>query len=233
MDSTHDAELGVTPALLLRMPHVDEAMDSAGLEPASQSRPGVWGLKSEHGMPLNKRLTIDLIAPASVSGTGRRSADVGVHGRRSVSKTVGTELSLVDREWMKIESFDDPAASREGYVAGVAALICAKSFKISDRLDPTEIARNPQRFNSKDVTDLFRLMIAKDGAVVRAIFDIGDAAPEIADTVTEGKRRLLALYARDDGRWIADQVVSQWGEDVFSSSLSQHIVDKWLAAFTQ
>ncbi|MEO7022884.1 MAG: hypothetical protein ABI130_01440 [Leifsonia sp.] len=231
MDSTHDADLGVTPELLVPTPLIATVMDSAGLEPASPSRPGVWGLKSEHEKPLNERLTIDLIAPAAVSGAGRRSADVGQHGKRSVSKTVGTELSLIDRQWMTIESFDDQHAGREGYVAGVAALICAKAYKIHDRLDPAELVRNPQRFRAKDVTDLFRLMVAKPGGEVRAIFDQGVATPRISETVAEGMRHLIALNDRDDHRWLADQVVLQWGNDTITAEQVRHIVDNWFADF--
>ena len=231
MDSTHDADLGVAPGLLLPMPLLGEVLDSAGLEPASPSRPGVWGLKSEHNKPLHARLTVDLIAPASVAGPGRRGADVGPHGRRSVSKTVGTELSLIDRQWMTIESFDDQQPDREGYVAGIAALICAKVFKISDRLDPVELARNPERFKSKDVTDLFRLMVARNGADVRAVFDQGAARPEITETVTEARRRLLSLRAREGGNWMTNQIVLQWGEDVMTGEQAQRVIAEWFDAF--
>ena len=231
MDSTHDADLGVAPGLLLPMPLLDEVMDSARLEPASPSRPGVWGLKSEHNKPLRDRLTVDLIAPASVSGPGRRSADVGPHGRRSVSKTVGTELSLIDRQWLTIQSFDDQQPDREGYVAGIAALICAKVFKISDRVDPVELARNPERFKSKDVTDLFRLMIARNGADVRDVFDQGTATLEIAETIAEARRRLISLRAREGGTWMTNQIVLQWGEDVMTGNQAQRVLDEWFDAF--
>lgn len=231
MDSTNDADLGVVPELLLPVPLLNEVMDSAGLEPASPSRPGVWGLKSEHEMSIHERLTIDLIAPASVAGSGRRSAEVGPHGRRSVSKTTGTELSLIDRQWMTIGSFDDQEPDGEGYVAGAAALICAKAYKIADRLDPAELERNPKRFKPKDVTDLFRLMVTKSGPEVRRIFDLGATKPDIADSVIEGKRLLLALRAREDGRWITGQVLLQWGEDVMDGDQVQRIVDEWFDGF--
>jgi hypothetical protein len=231
MDSTHDADVGVTPELLLPAPLLEEVMDLAGLEPASPDRPGVWGLKAEHDKPLYDRLTIDLIAPASVAGNKRRSADVGAHGAKSVSKTSGTELSLIDRDWMSIESFDDEQPDREGYVAGVAALICAKVYKIYDRLDPAELARNPSRSKPKDAADLFRLMVAKNGDAVREVFDEGIATPEISDAVAEGKRRLLDLRDREDGRWITSQLILQWGEDVLTAEQSQRVIDEWFTAF--
>ncbi len=231
MDSTHDADVGVTPELLAPTPLLDEMMDSAGLEPANPARPGVWGLKSEHDKPLYDRLTIDLIAPSAIAGNKRRSADVGAHGAKSVSKTSGTELSVIDRDWMEIESFDNDQPSREGYVAGVAALICAKVYKIYDRLDPAELARNPARSKPKDATDLFRLIVAKNGVDVRAVFDRGIRTPQIADAVVEGKRRLLDLRDRDEGRWITSQVLLQWGDDVLSAGQIQRVVDDWFNGF--
>lgn len=231
MDSTHDADVGVAPELLLPKPLLDHVMDSAGLEPASQSRPGVWGLKSEHGKPLHERLTIDLIAPASVAGTGRRSATVGPHGRRSVSKTNGTELSLIDRQWLTIESFDNNQPSRGCYVAGVAALICAKVYKIHDRLEPTEFARNPKRFKTKDVVDLFRLFLTKNGAEVRRVFDQGLSDARLTEAISEGVSRLLKLRDREDGNWVTDQILDQWGEDVMSRDQIRGVIEDWFADF--
>ncbi|TQO20669.1 hypothetical protein FB472_2314 [Rhodoglobus vestalii] len=231
MDSTNDADLGVTPEFLLDLPLLSDIMDSAGLEPASNSRPGVWGLKSERDLDLRQRLTIDLIAPASVAGSGRRSAEVGPHGKRSVSKTTGTELSLIDRQWMEIDSLDS-TPNGEGYVAGVAALVCAKVYKIFDRIDPTELTRNPERFKPKDVSDLFRLMVAMDGAEVRGVFERGIANPDIAVAVVEGKRRLLALRDLGDGDWIADQVIRQWGDEVLERPQIQSVVYEWFTDFS-
>ena len=113
----------------------------------------------------------------------------------------------------------------------VAALICAKVFKISDRLDPVELARNPERFKSKDVTDLFRRMVARNGAAVRAVFDQGAATPEIAETIAQARRRLLSLRAREGGNWMTNQIVLQWGADVMTGDQAHRVIDEWFDAF--
>ena len=113
----------------------------------------------------------------------------------------------------------------------VAALICAKVFKISDRLDPVELARNPERFKSKDVTDLFRRMVARNGAAVRAVFDQGAATPEIAETIAQARRRLLSLRPREGGNWMTNQIVLQWGADVMTGDQAHRVIDEWFDAF--
>ena len=67
--------------------------------------------------------------PNFAAGPGRRSADVGPHGLRSVSKTVGTELSLIDRQWMTIDPLRRSAVrpwlfSREACWPGIGAQVC-------------------------------------------------------------------------------------------------------------
>ena len=229
MDSTHDADLSVIPELLVDVPLLAETLRDLELEPASPSRPGVWGLIAEHDLPFRNRLTIDLLAPASLSGKGTRSADVGVHGKHSVSRTEGMELALIDRFWMTIDSFDG-GESQDAYVAGHAALVCAKVYKIFDRLDPKELARNPQRYRPKDVTDLWRLMATSDGADVRDVFDKGEANSKISAAVIEGRRRLLDLHRRDDGNWITGQVLDQW-EGRFPAARVKSVVNDWMSAF--
>lgn len=229
MDSTNDADLGISPKLLLDTPLVSVAMEEAGLELANPSRPGVWGLASEAELPLRSRLTIDLIVPASVAGKGTRSADTGEHGKHIASRTEGTELSLLDRQWLELESFDG-GEPRSGWVAGHAALICAKVYKISDRLDPKELARNPERYKPKDIADVFRLVVASDGAAVRQVFEAGIARDNISAAVTEGKRRLLALASRDNGRFITGEVMQQWG-DTLTRDFVQQQFSEWFAAF--
>lgn len=231
MDSTADADLGVSPVLLVDTPRLDEVMSAAGLEPIHPDRPGVWGFTADEGQLTHQRMTIDLIAPASVAGGGRRAAEVGRHGSRSVSKTHGTELSLIDRQWLELEAFSPGEPSGYAWVAGRAALICAKAYKIFDRLGAAEFARNPQRYRPKDVADLFRLMAASEGTEVRAVFAQGEADPQIATAVLEGRKRLLELAERDEGKWLAGQVVEQWSDGYFSRQQIQDTFDRWFRSF--
>lgn len=229
-DSTRDADLGLDPHLLTDQPRVDEIMARLGFEPAHESRPGVWGLVAERGLDIHARLTVDLIAPASVAGSGRRSADVGKHGQRTASRTEGTELSLIDRDVMTVRSFDD-GDGIDAYVAGGAALICAKAYKVIDRLDPREHARNPDRLRPKDFADLYRLLIATTPSAARAVFDEGEARDDIAEAVAEGRRRVIDILGRDDGRLVTAYVMQTWADYEPDAAEVRGTVRAWAAAF--
>lgn len=136
------------------------------------------------------------MAPAALSGSGRRAAVVGIHGIRAVSKTPGTEFALIDRSWGTVESFDD-TPEQSAYMAGYRALICAKAYKIIDRLEPITLARNPRRFRAKDVADLWRLMDASDGTAVSEVFSRGESDETIATASAEGRKRVLEILQLD------------------------------------
>lgn len=191
-DATRDADLGVTPELLNAEPVLSESLRDLGLEEVNPARPGVWGLLSERDRDLHDRLTIDLIAPASLAGTGRRAARVGAHGARTVSKTAGTELMVVDRAILRLGKFDE-SGSVDAFVAGHGALLCAKTYKLFDRLEERERIRNPERLRTKDAGDIFRLMATSDPIQVREIFDRGEDEPSIAAAVRMGRDRLSVI----------------------------------------
>ncbi|MDF2443657.1 MAG: hypothetical protein JWR01_1860 [Subtercola sp.] len=196
MDSTRDADLAVFPELVTSRPHLGEVMESLGLTLVSPSRPGVWGrIDDLPGEPYSLQ-TIDLIAPAALAGPGRRAATLpGDHGKNSVSKTAGVELSLLDRSVMRWEAFDSTGGAAEAFVAGTAALVCAKAYKLHDRLDARELNRNRERLRPKDAGDLWRLMQASDGTTIRAVFDAGIADSRIGDAVALGAEYVMALAA--------------------------------------
>lgn len=170
-ESTRDSDVGVIPTLLLDLPNIEQEMRGLGLEPANPYRPGIWGLATESDLPQHQRLTIDLIAPDAVAGKGTRSADVGPHGK-SVSRASGLELVLLDRQLMDVRSFGPGQRPVEAYVAGHAALMCAKVHKLNDRI--IESQRNPERayrLKPKDANDMWRLMRTSKPGDVRRVFD--------------------------------------------------------------
>lgn len=191
-DATRDADLGVTPGLLIDDPLLTVALRALGLEEAHPSRPGVWGLVDERDRELRDRLTIDLIAPASLAGGGRRAARIGAHGARAVSKTAGTELTVIDRSMMDVSVFDS-GKSIQAYVAGSAALLCAKAYKLFDRLDDKELQRNRRRLRTKDAADIYRLMANSDPMQVREVFRAGQEEASIGPAVRTGAEHLLSI----------------------------------------
>lgn len=225
MDATRDADVGVFPELLAAAPLLADVMDSLGLEPASPARPGVWGLKSESGLDLHERLTIDLIAPDALAGRGRRSADVGVHGK-TVSRTKGTELTLIDRDLMLLDTFGE-GQPFEAYVAGPAALIAAKAWKLHDRLDPAELARNSARLRPKDAGDLWRLLAVTDPADIREMFTAGEKTNTIGEAVHAARNHVEDLLTGEDFPALATAHFS----GRFDARRIQETITGWLEGF--
>ncbi|MFK4729484.1 hypothetical protein ROT00_07345 [Agromyces mediolanus] len=223
-DATRDADLGVTPELLSAEPLLGATLRDLGLEEASQVRPGVWGLVSERDRDLHDRLTIDLIAPASLAGPGRRAAKVGPHGARAVSKTAGTELTVIDRSIMRVGKLDT-SEGVDAYVAGHGALLCAKAYKLFDRLDERERVRNPERLRTKDAADMYRLMATSAPGQVRETFDRGEYEPAIAVAVRTGRERLLVIREP-----LVDLAVRHY-RGVLPREVVEEAMNEWLDEF--
>ena len=145
---TTDGDLVVDPRHLGDDPLIEEAMTSAGFDHDPVARnPGVW--MSADGVQ------IDLMVPAAVAGNGRRSVDVPPHSPRSMRKSVGLEAALVDNKAQQISALD-PFDRRvlEVVVAGPAALLVAKLFKLHERISENRSAEN------KDAHDIYRILVA-------------------------------------------------------------------------
>jgi hypothetical protein len=228
MDSTRDADIGVFPELLSSAPLLAEALDLMGLELASAARPGVWGLKVESAQDLRERLTIDFLSPDAIAGgAGRRSADTGNHGKNAVSRTQGTELTLIDRELMPLASFGQ-GKPIDAYVAGSASLLAAKAWKIFDRLESSELRRNPQRLRPKDAGDLWRLIATTEPLEVQATFATGKLHPAIGDATAVAEQHLLNLLAPNSA--LAELTIQHFGGR-FSDERIVSSLELWLDVY--
>lgn len=208
-------------------------MTGLGYETARPERPGVWSPVSQCDRDIHDRDSVDLIAPMSLARgdltTNRsiRAARVGAHGKHAVSSTHGTELSVVDRQWRKLRSFDG-GPTVDAYVAGPSALLCAKAYKIHDRLDPSELRRNADRLRPKDFADLYRLLLVITPAEAAEIFTQGIADPKISDAVALGRNYLVKILA--DASTIASMVADAWGDTSREAEFHAH-VDSWRRRF--
>ncbi len=140
---TTDGDLAIDPRQLADIPVIGEAMAAAGFVPTAQ--PGSW---SGFGGVL-----IDLMVPGALAlSPGRRSVDLGVHGRVATRRTPGLEAAVIDNQSRKIAALDE-ADSRvfEVRVAGAAALLVAKLHKLGERL-------GTKRMEDKDALDVLRLL---------------------------------------------------------------------------
>lgn len=214
-DTTRVGDLGVTPQLLGDDPAIEARMRELGFETARLERPGVWSPVSQRDRSIHDRDSVDLIAPMSLSRDGMestrtiRAARVGGHGRAAVSATAGTELSVVDREFRLLRAFDGGEGVM-AYVAGPTALLCAKAYKLHDRMDPSALARNSDRLRAKDFADLYRLLLAVPPENAAEKFASGASHPELREAVLRGEAYLLEIL--DDASNVAVMTADAWGE---------------------
>lgn len=183
--ATKDADLALTPALVAEEPHLDAAMRAAGFRTLAEieaearehdpqvrrryeAQPGLWATgMTEAGEPVGE---VDLLVPTSIAGGGLRSARaLKRHGKQATRHTPGLELVVLDRSLMKIENFVDGTV-REAWVAGHAGLLCAKAYKLGERIRERD-SNGRNRVRPKDAIDVWRLLATSDGAEVRAVFD--------------------------------------------------------------
>lgn len=234
-DTTRDGDLGVIPQLLSDDPNISARMIELGYEAAHPDRPGVWSPVSQRDRSIHDRDSVDLIAPMSLARDGLttsrdiRAARVGAHGKRAVSATHGTELSFLDRQWRTLRSFDG-GPTVGAFVAGPAALLCAKAYKIHDRLDPTELRRNADRLRPKDFADLYRLILAATPEEARGIFSQAAGHPEVGEAVALGRQYLLEILG--DAPMVTSMVADAWGDTSREVEFRAYI-DSWRRRFAE
>lgn len=157
---TTDGDLALDPTLLGDDPELETTMRNAGFvlweQDENRTQPGIW-TRSEVVDGHQLIVPIDLIVPEAVAvgAPGRRGARLGVHGNRAARRAVGLEAVLVDHDTMAVPALD-PADERtiEVEVAGVAALLIAKTHKIHDRV----VGGRADRLSDKDAADVIRIM---------------------------------------------------------------------------
>jgi hypothetical protein len=167
-DFTTDGDLAIDPRRLSEVPPLGELMEAAGFELTElqgSPEPGIWQ-KEVAVDGLSFTVPVDLIVPSEVAPPGgTRGARLPGHGRRAARKTTGLEATLVDNDVMSVAALEpEDRRSARLRVAGVAALLVAKTHKIADRID---LGRT-DRLEDKDASDVLRLMGAGAPAVVAA-----------------------------------------------------------------
>lgn len=233
-DTTRDGDLGVIPQLLSDDPNLSARMTELGYEAARPERPGVWSPISQRDRNIHDRDSVDLIAPMSLArgdltkNRSIRAARVGTHGKHAVSATRGTELSVLDRQWRTLRSFDG-GPTVDAYVAGPSALLCAKAYKIHDRLDPTELRRNADRLRPKDFADLYRLLLVITPEESGDVFAQGITDPKISEAVARGRDHLVEILT--DASTVASMVADVWGDTSREGDFHAY-VDSWRRRFT-
>lgn len=182
---TTDADLAIDPGILASAPLLQDALEAAGFSRAG-AEVGVWS-KSAPIAGNERAMVVDLLVPESLGGRGRRGARIPPHDRRAARKVRGLEGALVDKDLLRIPSLNDSdARAYQVFVAGPAALLVAKTFKIADRSGDSD------RQSDKDALDVLRLL---------------QAFP--ADELV---RRMRFLLAHDASTAVASQGLAQFAD---------------------
>lgn len=206
-DATKDGDLALTPALVAEEPRLEAAMRGAGFRTLAElegearkhdpglrrryeAQPGLWATgMATSGDPIGE---VDLLVPTSIAGGGRRSARaLKSHGKQATRHTPGLELVVLDRSLMKIENFVDGSV-RDAWVAGYAGLLCAKAYKLGERIHERD-GNGRDRVRPKDAVDVWRLLATSDGVSVSATFDQYSDHEQCGEAVHRGRRYLETI----------------------------------------
>lgn len=185
---TTDGDTGVLPHLVDPSTDIGQAMLRAGFSPALD-RPGIWWIDVG-----GDRVAFDLLVPGAMAGPGRRGARVPGQDKRHIGRADGLELCLIDRELHTFSPLDGAGGPVDAYIAGPAAILCAKAYKLAERI--TEASRGSKnRVKVKDAGDVWRLMAVTDPRSVASVFAEGEADPAISAAVAKGRSYLSHLFS--------------------------------------
>lgn len=221
------------PSLITANQSIYEAMIEAGFFPARPERSGIYSRQPSEPGGNPHPPTLDLIAPESVAGSSRshRGARIAGQNRRAVSKADGLELALLDYKWRTLRPID-PTSSRLGIevkVAGPAALLCAKAWKLAERVRDAD-AGKPWRLREKDAGDIWQLMRVADPAEIRDTFDRHERNPLMGSAISAGRRHLFDLFGPTGrGQLLAARSLANTRTEREVNDL----VENWMAAFVR
>lgn len=191
-EATKDSDLAINPQTLGEDPRVETAMKAAGfMQDPVAGQPGAW--VNAAGIP------VDLMVPEALAGPGgatARGARIPPHDRRAMRRARGLEASVVDNDIQMIKALDlNDSRVFEARVAGPAALLVAKTYKIAERV-------GTPRLNDKDAHDMYRIFFAIDTDVLADGFNRLLGAP-CASEAEEALAQIEKLMAAGPGAAIS------------------------------
>ncbi|MFE2337296.1 hypothetical protein [Streptomyces coelicoflavus] len=190
---TSDGDISIDPDRLQNAPLLDQALQEAGFELLRDNQPGLWARTQQIGdqeVPVEFDL---LMAKGLAPKIGSRSVKIPPHGVMSARWVPGLEVAAVDRSAMTITSLEaSDTRTVTVNVAGPAALLVAKAFKIGDRL--TQADARPTRLTNKDAGDVLRIIRAIPVAQVSASFASLRDDPRVGEITREGLQLLQNIF---------------------------------------
>lgn len=203
---TTDADLVVDPGLLADVPLLGDAMAAARFDYTGE--PGIWERRVEReGFADDISVPVDLIVPSQLAPkAGRRGARLpGGHGKTAARKSDGVEGAVVDFDPIEIAALEPDDDRRVVVnVAGPAALLVAKAFKLGERLE------TPERLMAKDAGDVYRLFDATAVADMAetTVRLLGDERSAATTRQALGYMRELFATPRSPGVGLATQALA-------------------------
>ena len=177
---TRDSDLVLDVSTLAGAPEISNLLKAAGFYQVIGASRGAW---------LNRKgIPVDLMTPFTLTGGGSRAADISPHMKETARRTPGLEAAIVDNKVMDIQSLEVDAPALSMRVAGPAALMIAKAFKINDRKN------NTSRLMDKDALDIYRLLIATEATDLIPKFEILLSDPISDSTALAGVKFLNEIF---------------------------------------
>jgi hypothetical protein len=218
---TKDADVMLVPPVA-PIPEIDAAMRAGHFIRGGQ--PGIWTSDGRQ---------VDLLVPEQLAvARGQRDARLPGHQPQVARWVPGLEGAAGDNDVRTVEALD-PADSRRVSlrVAGPAALLVAKAYKLADRVADAR----PSRIATKDAFDVYRLLQLPPG-LLRWGFDRMAADPMAGLVAARGIEQLGQLFADSDARGtiLAAQHVEGIGDPAIVSAsvvaLTRELLDQLGAA---
>ncbi len=189
---TIDGDIAIDPSSLPSSPPLEKVLSEAGFNAGTQ--PGRWTrLTRVEGRDIT--VEVDFMVPAGVApGAGTRSVDLEGHSRRATRRVPGLEAALVDHSPVEIAAIEATDARQFTVeAAGPAALVIAKTHKISDR---GATARGARTDVDKDAGDVYRLIQVTGVADMAAGFSKALTAEVSRHVAEDSLGHLSALFGR-------------------------------------
>lgn len=196
---TSDGDISIDPETLGEQPLLEEAMRAAGfsLKPDDRGNPqvGLWQRTEQVGH-TEVGVEVDLLVPEGLApgNKKKRRTEMPPHDAWAAKKVPGLEVAAVDRSLLTIRSLapEDPR-SVEAYVAGPAALLVAKAFKLQERIADAQRGK-PERLSAKDAGDVYRIMASVPVGQVSSAFTSLRTDPRVGQIAVTGLQHLRELF---------------------------------------
>lgn len=190
---TTDGDISIDPEVLGDLPLLEQAMTAAGFS-RKEHQSGLWQRPERVG-DATVEVEVDLLVPhhlAPQPNKKRRTA-LPPHNEWATKKVPGLEAAAIDRSLMTIGSLT-PTDTRQTqvYVAGPAALLIAKAFKLHERNQ--QAATKPHRLSAKDAGDVYRIMTTVPPREVASAFATLREDPRVGEVTEEGINHLRILF---------------------------------------